>query len=85
MNVVYFYLLKLLEIAIACECEAEPWSNWDDIKPCGSRSERRARICSSNWGWTLGLTCNPDENKDVYEYRNKEPCRKLLKSAVSFS
>ena len=73
MNVLFFYILNLVEIAIVygCECEVEPWSNWvpPDVN-CGKAYDWRTRICSTNNGWTLGLTCSEEDKRTIYDHRD---------------
>ena len=83
MNVLYFYFLNLVEIAIVygCECEVEPWSNWEPTdEDCGKANDRRSRICSTNNGWTLGLACHEKDKHTRNEYKdaNLPPCSKYF-------
>ena len=81
MRVVLSLFLQFYVVQVnSCECEVQPWGEWNppDVS-CGSAS--RSRVCSKNNGWTLGLTCNEKENHVVYE--SKVPCRKLLSTEIS--
>ena len=64
-------ILFLIKFSLACECQVEPWSDWSACSDTGGRE--RNRVCSTKWGITLGLACNPADNTPV---KGTEFCRK---------
>ena len=79
MNFVYLCFLNSLTLTVAndCECEVEPWGDWG---PCSATCEgvrSKTRICSTNNGWTLGLSCHTKDETPKFQYQTCNPraCR----------
>ena len=83
MDFEFLYFLNFITIVGAigdCECEVRAWSDWGSCPECGIVILQRNRICATNNGWTLGLTCNQNDNLMKFEEKEcSKPCRKLLK------
>ena len=78
-----FFVLFILsrEIIAACECEVSGWTQWSTkcSKTCDGGYISRTRVCSTNNGWTLGLTCSAKDESTVTQQKhcNTQKCRKF--------
>ena len=75
---VYILLFQQFVYCSDCECEVEPWGEWELVGTCGYTQKFCSRICTKNNGWTLGLTCDEDtkDTKKEYKMNPLPPCRK---------